>query len=211
MTIQEMICKYSIILAVQNGIEGIKVSSRLSEKTISVLKTNKASIIVELKKQAEELAARKAEMKAVAEKELKALKDGEKKITVNYHDGEYLTGYEVTGQAANLLEELGLCEYVSGWGMYVKNETVKGLSEEFTYQKAVEYSQPARDAKAAKIADTESARQAKFDKAKTTGSPVELERYMANCNNSHIECSTDLIVKYAMPDGSTKTERTHTY
>jgi hypothetical protein len=48
-----------------------------------------------------------------------------------------------------------------------------------------------------------------FNKAKETGTKQELKRFYENCNGEVDECSTDIIVTYAMPDGSTSTERIH--
>jgi len=51
----------------------------------------------------------------------------------------------------------------------------------------------------------------KFKQARETGEKVELERWHENCNDPSEECSLDIVILYAMPDGSTKTERVHTY
>lgn len=51
----------------------------------------------------------------------------------------------------------------------------------------------------------------KFKQARETGEKVELERWHEDCNDPSEECNLDIVVIYAMPDGSTKTERVHTY
>lgn len=51
----------------------------------------------------------------------------------------------------------------------------------------------------------------KFKQARETGEKVELERWTAGCDDPSADCDLDIIVKYAMPDGSMKTERYHTY
>jgi len=51
----------------------------------------------------------------------------------------------------------------------------------------------------------------KFEEAKRTGQKVEIRRWTTDCNNPNEECDLDVIVEYAMPDGSTKTERYHTW
>lgn len=89
------------------------------------------------------------------QEEIRAMKAGEQKITLHYHDGEYLSGYEVFGAAAALLEELGLAEYVDGWGYHVSGAVAKALGEEFTYPEAVEFTRPAREAVEAKKAAAE--------------------------------------------------------
>lgn len=50
-----------------------------------------------------------------------------------------------------------------------------------------------------------------FAEAKETGKPVVLRKTSAPCNDPHEECSLDMVTVYAMPDGSTKTERHHTW
>ena len=51
----------------------------------------------------------------------------------------------------------------------------------------------------------------KFKKARETGEKVELERWSAGCNDPSADCDIDIVIKYAMPDGTIKTERYHTY
>jgi hypothetical protein len=65
--------------------------------------------------------------------------------------------------------------------------------------------------KAAKTAAREAARTAKIQQARETGKPVELESWTEDCNDPREECSTDICRRLAMPDGTTKTTRTHTY
>jgi hypothetical protein len=211
MTIQEMIRKFDLKLAIHNGEEAIHVRRKLTKTQIEEIKAKKPEIISELKaKKAAEEAKKEADSKDAAE-ELEAFKNSTKQIEVRYYDGEYLSGYCIYGQAAKLLEELGLSKYVPGWGNLVDSKFIDTVGEKFTYKQAVEYSQPARDAEAAKQAAKEAARQAKFNEAKETGKPVELERYTTDCNDPREECSTDIVTVWAMPDGSTKTTRQHTW
>lgn len=51
----------------------------------------------------------------------------------------------------------------------------------------------------------------KFKQARETGEKVELERWSTECDDPSADCDIDIVIKYAMPDGSTKTERYHTY
>ncbi len=156
-------------------------------------------------------AQEKEEEKAKKEQEIADIKAGKKKIKVSYYDGIYLSAYTVHGIAAELLEGLGLSKYITGWGNRVDGNLVKALGEEFTYADAVEFSRPARNAEMKKQEEKETAVQAKFEEAKETGKPVEVQRYTTDCNNPRKECSTDIITIYAMPDGTTKETRTHTY
>lgn len=51
----------------------------------------------------------------------------------------------------------------------------------------------------------------KIKQARETGKKVELERWSTGCNDPTADCDIDIVIKYAMPDGSIKTERFHTY
>ena len=51
----------------------------------------------------------------------------------------------------------------------------------------------------------------KFDKARETGKPVTLNSWMEDCNDPREECSTDVVTLYAMPDGTRKINRQHTW
>jgi len=66
-------------------------------------------------------------------------------------------------------------------------------------------------ARVEKEAAKEKARQEKFEEAQRTGEPVLLERTSGPCDGSVVECSLDIICRYAMPDGTTKTERHHAH
>lgn len=44
-----------------------------------------------------------------------------------------------------------------------------------------------------------------------SGKPVELARWTEDCDGSVEECSTDILYRYAMPDGSIEVRRTHTH
>lgn len=157
----------------------------------------------------EEENARKQKEKEEKQQQIIA---GAEKIRVSFHDGEYLSGYEVLDEvAAELLEELGLVRYVEGWGYHVDDELVKAYGSEFTYQQAEEFVKPRKEAEAKKQAEKEAEEQKKFQEAKETGKPVELHRFVTDCNDPSQECSTDIVIVYAMPDGTTTEKRIHTY
>ena len=65
--------------------------------------------------------------------------------------------------------------------------------------------------KKAKQEERETKRQEIFAKAKSTGERQVLARWNDECNDPEEECNIDNIVEYAMPDGSTKIERNHTW
>lgn len=143
--------------------------------------------------------------------ELNDIKSGKIAIEVKYHDGEYLSGHTLHGKQADLLEKLGLVRYVDGWGYLVNNGVVEALGETFTYNQAAEFVQPAIEAKEKFIASEKAAVTAKFLESKETGKKVKLESWTEECNDHKEDCSLDNIITYAMPDGSVKTERNHTW
>ena len=72
-----------------------------------------------------------------------------------------------------------------------------------------------REVKAVEKTETENTAKkelaAKYDEAKSTGKPVEIRRFMDDCDDPNEECSTDIVTLYAMPNGGTKSERQHTW
>jgi len=205
--IREMIREYRMELATRNGREGVLVAGpkKLDQKQVELVRKNRDAFIAELK-------AMKEEAKEAEAAEWEALKTGETKITVHYHDGEYLSGYTVHGKAAKLLEKLGLAKWVSGWGYRVDELLVEALGEEFTYPQAVEYFRlEVEKEKARKKAEKEAALQEKFDEAKATRKPVIIRRYSVPCGDPQEECNMDIVTEYAMPDGSTKRTQHHTW
>lgn len=213
--INKLITKFKIELAYKNGQEGLAVRGKPTAAEVAELKELKSEIMAELKRRAAERRAaekaKKAAEEAARQEEIRAMKAGELKITLHYHDGEYLSGYEVFGAAADLLEELGLAEYVDGWGYHVADAAVKALGKEFTYSQAVEYTRPAREAAEAQKAAADQKRKAKFERARETGRPVLLAQWTEPCNDPREECSLDIVQQYVMPDGSVKVERNHTW
>jgi hypothetical protein len=134
-----------------------------------------------------------------------------KKITLHYHDGEYLSGYTLHGEETQLLEQIGLARYVSGWGYHVEDAVVNALGTEFLYHQALELARPAIEAKKSSEAAEKAIRENAFAVAARTGKPVVLDSYTDECNDPREECSLDNVTVYAMPDGSTKTSRSHTW
>lgn len=57
----------------------------------------------------------------------------------------------------------------------------------------------------------ETALNEKFEEAKRTNKPIEISRTSEIRNNNNEEDDVEIIVTYAMPDGTTKTERFHTW
>ena len=110
-----------------------------------------------------------------------------------------------------MLEKLGIAKYVSGWGTCIDDKAIEVLGEEFTYPEAVEYMKPAKEAAEAKKAEKAAEIAERFAQAKRTGKPVEIRSWTAECNDPHEQCSLDIITEYAMPDGTIRTDREHTW
>lgn len=212
MKIEEMIRKWNIKLAEQNGQVDLKISGKTTSKQLAELKDAKPEIIVELQRREAERAEQEAQRKTEQDAEKQAIISGEKPIQLWYHDGEYLSGWETAGQSTEIMKELRLVKYVDGWGYLVESKTIEALGgPEFTYQQAAELAKVRDQVKEAKRQEKEAARQAKFDEARITGKPVLLRQWSADCCSRNEECSTDIHCEYAMPDGSTKHEWNHTW
>ena len=213
---EELIDRYWIKLIEKDGKTGLacvrcSYGAALTPQDRDYIATHKTEIIAVLtayKTAKEEI--EQAEKRAQAE-HVQALKIGAEKITLSYSDGEYLSGWTVYGDEAKLLAEVGAAKYVDGWGYYIKEDLVKALGQSFVLADAKNYMDaklaPAR-AQAQKEADE---KVAKFAEAARTNKKVQLYGYMDDCDGSVIDCSTDMVYVYAMPDGTTKTERSHTY
>lgn len=50
-----------------------------------------------------------------------------------------------------------------------------------------------------------------FETAKTTGKEQLISKYSTDCNDKNEQCDLDMVYVYAMPDGTEKSERTHTW
>ena len=146
--------------------------------------------------------------------ERRQIETGEKAIEPKYHDGEYLSGYEVFGQEAEMLAAIGAAKQVDGWGTEVEPKLIATLGKSFTYPQAVEFVRPAQEAATAKREAAAASRAEKFAEAQRTGKPVvlrtwtetrraqeggELGEYLFACT------------EYANPDGSTKTTAINSY
>ena len=208
MTIAEIIGKCAIRYHDETTVQLLNEATAEDKKYIVA---HKAEIIAELKARKEAESARKAKEIRDNATELEGIKGSKIAITAEYHDGEYLSGYAVCGNGARLLEEVGACKYIEGWGYYVERKTVKALGETFTLAQATEYMAPANAEKAEKAAAQKADLDAKFSEAEATGKPVEIRRWMSECHGSHADCSFDSNVEYAMPDGTTKIEWDHCY
>ena len=80
----------------------------------------------------------------------------------------------------------------------------KIAAEEKTRREALEKDAKIQAEKAAAI-------KSRFAEAKETGKPVLLERHSEECSDPNEECDLDVVSTWAMPDGTTKTSRQHTW
>jgi len=207
LSINGLIVRYQIARHGEDKLTFRVPKGTTKEEAIAIVGEHKPEILAELIRREEESAAKEA----AKVEEARAIRAGEIVIRPQWHDGEILSGWEVFGQAADALEEIGVAKYISGWGHIVEQATIDALGKEFTFPQAAELTRPAREAKEAKEQAVEEERQAKFDEAKRTGKRVELRSWMDDCNDSREQCSLDHVTEYAMPDGTTKIERQHTW
>ncbi|MGB9660664.1 MAG: hypothetical protein ACPL5F_01430 [Moorellaceae bacterium] len=219
----ELISKYRIDDGAKYGRPGalyVPQGNRLPKAVIEQIRAHKEEILAELARQEKERQRRyeeeQARIKRQREAELAAIEAGEKPIELHWHEGEYLSGWQVFGSAIDVLEKLGfkklgLMEYVQGWGWYVESEVARTLGKEFTYQDAAKFIQPRLEAEAEKKRQEETARRAKFEEAARTGKPVLLRHWPTTCDRSVPDCDVDIIEEYAMPDGTVARKRFHTH
>ncbi len=211
MKIDEMISKWSMRLVEKDGQIGVMVRDKVTEKQATMIKKAKPEIVAELQRREKEQAEREAKRQAERESERQAILNGEKPVQIAFWNGEYLSDWAVIGESVDLMKELGLASYVSGWGCCLNHGVIEALGKEFTYQQAVEYARPAQEARAAEKARKAAARKTKFDEARKTGKPVLLNQWMSECHDPNEECSCDSNYEYAMPDGTVKYEWHHTW
>ena len=178
---------------------------------MEVIRAAKPEIMAELLRREKEAAEKKAAEEAARIEEARAIRAGEIVIRPQWHDGEILSGWEVFGEAAKALEEIGAAKYINGWGYCVEGAIIKVLGKEFTFPQVEEFLRPSREDQEAKEQAVEEERQAKFAEAKRTGKRVELRSWMEDCNDPREQCSLDHVTEYAMPDGTTKIVRQHTW
>jgi len=203
----ELILKYCIERHGEDKLTFRVPKGTTKEEAVAVVSAHKPEILAELIRREEESTAKEA----ARIEEARAIRAGEIVIRPQWHDGEILSDWQVFGEAAKALEEIGAAKYISGWGYCVEGAIIKALGKEFTFPQAMEYMRPAREAKEAEQRVREEERQAKFAEARRTGQRVELRSWMDDCNDPREQCSLDHVTEYAMPDGTTKIVRQHTW
>lgn len=101
------------------------------------------------------------------------------------------------------------------WEITAEQEAQIVAEQKNAQEAAREEARKEAEAKEAKRAEKQAEKEAdlarKFAEAKEIGKPVKIESATVNCDGSVVECSVDILTMYAMPDGSTKTERIHAH
>jgi hypothetical protein len=236
--IQEAIKKYSISLAVQDGQEGLKLAPPKSAKIMDEIKVAKPEIIAELKRQQEDRKAanaireakwaeQRAAQDAIDAPLLAAMQDRANDLRAQIPADHIEVVADKTGDmdGAPIMQYTANGEIVSwqdinvvGWASAIRPGAMgsfasvqicsigKDKLEQIKADKIVAANKKADEEK------TETDRvDAIFVTAKETGVKQQIRHYMADCNDPQEECSTDVVTVYAMPDGTTKSERQHTW
>ena len=208
MTAAELIRKYNLQLVGSDQI-AVPGGKRLPAAVIAELKARKTEILAELERQKAEAEAKAAAEKARFEAEVAALRSGQKKIAVQWHDGDPLSGYTVYDLAVlKVLREARIGRDVYGWGYLVPDEMVQALGTEFTLADAVAWIESRRRPQGPSL---EQIRAEKLAEAARTGQRVEVRRWTEPCADPRLECSLDVVIEWALPDGTTRIERHHTH
>ena len=215
MTIRDMITKYKLSIVEKKRKKAVMVGVKpqtLKASEIQNIKNAKPEIIEELLKIAEE-----KELAAIDQKQstINTIKNNEKAFDLRYYDGEYLSGYAVYGEEAEILIELGLAKDISGWGCIVDNELIEALGTEFNYSQVVEYVTPKKEVKEVEQRIEQQKETERIENiittAKATGERQVLKQYTVDCNDPHEECNTDIVTVWVMPDGGQTKTRQHTW
>jgi len=208
MTAAELIRKYNLQLVGSDQI-AVPGGKRLPAAVIAELKARKAEILAELERQKAEAEAKAAAEKARFEAEVAALRAGETKIVAKWYEGEILGGWTVYDQAAiRVLREVRIGKDVSGWGYLLPGDLIEAVGTEFTLADAVAWAAARHRPQGPSL---EQIRAEKLAEATRTSRPVEVRRWTEPCADRRLECSLDVVIEWALPDGTTRIERHHTH
>ena len=229
MTIQEIIKKYHPQVTVRNGETAIQIFRKPTAKDVSYIKGHKQEIIDELERQEAEReakwAAQKAEQEAAEKPLIDAMNEEADRLRTQLPEGHTFVEVKEIGCADPIIEYYVDGKKVNrndvnviGWATATRPGAMAPFKSvciaSISLEKLEEIKAKIENTEMERQAEKEKAkveRQAKFDEAKEAGKPVELNRYMDDCNNPREECSTDIVTVWAMPDGTTKTTRQHTW
>lgn len=230
MTVAEMIEKYSLRMMSDGETVYSPILKKLSANELADLKAAKPEIVAELNRRTTEKAAAEAAARAKKVEEQRPLRQ----LALVY-SGHYMMNREVayvvpTGDGRYVLAiesesiEVPVKTLNSDAVETVTSRNVDGVlpvesrvwlltdeEADAIIAAANAETQAEADEAAAKEEAAEAVRSEKFAQAAETGQPVELARGMIECDVSATECSMDLVIEYAMPDGTVSEKRTHTH
>ena len=233
MTPREAIEKFDLQIAEKDGVKGFRVmAKKVSKEQVEILKAMKPEIMAEFNNIKQE---RIDEQKRV-EKEyigshtfirvlLIGVDEFEKRATriVNVIPGEgrvyvpqyghediwleYFTPHMETIMEKNKAHE---CGWSMAYEISAEDESII-IAEQTPAARKIEAATKAAEEK--KIEEEKRAEKERlaFEEARETGKPVDLFSWAEDCNDPKEECSTDIVTVYAMPDGTKKTKRIHTW
>ena len=235
MTVQNLIEKYRLTL---HGSDMVRFTRKPTAKDLAEMKAKKAEIIVELKrleierhnqmlererawaeKRAQQAAADQIEiekMRLEADALRKQIPADHVEVTVTKvgdADGHPILRYTVSQFELSWTDvnTIGAACAIRPGAMgafaevYVASIPAAKLAE----LKAAKEAE--KDAAVKRAAEAIAKKEAAFAEAAETGKPVELSRTTEPCDGSAYECSLDIVVRYAMPDGAIKAKRIHTH
>lgn len=217
---REMIKKYNLKIARRDGKVGFIVDNKYMKDTkiFNLLKENKEEIKAELLRIEKE--QKEKQKKELEEK----YQNDDMELTVEYsHTYGLLVGEFSETKRGEVIEGLDKKTLIAFRKIAQKNghklkaadwdtmsETYKitvGELEKYINQAKEEVELKKEKIKIEKDKETV----AKFEEAKRTRKPVMLRMWSEDCNDINEECDVDNIIQYAMPDGTTRTERYHTW
>ncbi len=234
MTVERMIAKYRITVTKDGG---LRLVNKPTTAHYEFIKANKPAIIAEIQRRIDERVAEEAARKAAiieAQRPLRRLAlcrfggwDRASEYQICYvvpDDGEgYADWYKQANphfvareSEAVTVDGKDVEAYTNRKGdgvlpqdgvLWFIDELDKVAIIEGVERKATE-KQTRKDAEAA---EAQAKVEAAFAEAKTTGKPIVIKSWADECDGSTDDCSIDIVTKYAMPDGTTKITRTHTY
>jgi rRNA maturation protein Rpf1 len=112
-------------------------------------------------------------------------------------------------RVAKLLEEQNKKESVD-WGDYSTDTTFTVTNKEVLEMLSIEKVKYEQE-KEVRKQEAKKRMDELFAEAKAANKPVKISSWSEDCNDPHEECDIDIVTEYAMPNGSIKTERNHTW
>lgn len=185
-TASQLITMYNIQ---RTGPDSLRITGRrMTDAEMAELKAAKQAIL-------DEFDRRDAERAAIIR--------NEQPIVLRWHESEYLSDWEVTGEAVSVLDELGLIRFLPTWGYVLIRPAARELGHEFTYREAVALADRLRAE-----GDGEDVTAA-VEQARTSGKPVMIRTWTEPCDRD--DCSLDTHSEWALPDGTIEHRSQHTY